>query len=93
MGGSAWEPGAVREICSRWGSRPGSPGLPSPHRILQGGNEELLQLPAPGARPAAAAVLASLQQPLLGAFMPVGWLAWGRGLLGGQHGPQDRQGG
>lgn len=92
MGGRAWEPGAVREICSRWGSSPGSPGLPSPHRILQGGNEELLQLRAPGARPAAAAVLASLQQRLLGALMPVGWLAWGW-ASGGQHGPQGRRGG
>lgn len=70
--GCGWElKGASWGVAPRCGRRrselgvqqpaPGLPRLPSP-TILSGYNEELFQLKAPGAWPAAAAALASLQQ-------------------------------
>lgn len=50
--------------------------VPTPTLVLSSPNEELFQLKAPGAGPAAPAVLAGLQQPPLGAFIPAPWPAW-----------------
>ena len=75
--------GSPGRLWSVWGdqsssssARPPEAPVPTPTLVLSSPNEELFQLKAPGAGPAAPAVLAGLQQPPLGAFIPAPWPAW-----------------